>query len=99
MVRDLYYKSGKEKGQVIAKYAVIIDELKREGKGVKSFKLHKKMWTGSYKRPRLVDKEDNYIDVLDSLGLTYTRGNDAPKGGVEGDYIEVKVDRRNKFWR
>lgn len=96
---ELRYKSGKNKGEIIDKYVGIIKELKYEGATSKVFRLHLKSWTGSHKKPRLVDNESNYIKVLEVYGIKYSKGNDAPKGGITGDYIEVIVDRRNPFWK
>ena len=40
-------------------------------------------WTKSYSyRPYI-------IAILDCLHLKYTEGNDAPRGGVYGDYLKV----------
>lgn len=95
---NIRYKSGKNKGEIIDKYADVIKHLREEAAGKKSFKLHLKYWTG-HTRPKLIDNECHYITVLVTYAIEFTSGNDAPRGGAAGDYIEVKVDRRNPFWK
>lgn len=41
---------------------------------------------GSY---RLVDGMPRIKENLDAIGVEYTTGNNAPRGGVNGDYIEL----------
>lgn len=43
----------------------------------------------SWKHSTLVDKTMELKGVLDKLGIEYTEGNDAPKGGRTGKFIQV----------
>ena len=38
------------------------------------------------------------IAMLHRYGVDFTEGNDAPRGGAKGRYIEIRVDRRKAFW-
>lgn len=53
------------------------------------YRYHFKKWTGRFRHLSLVDKESYAIDLLKFYKLKYTKGNDAKKGGVIGDYIEI----------
>lgn len=60
-------------------------------------RLHGKHWTGSRKKHMtLVDNEWKDVHICKALGIRYLLGNDAPKGGVEGDYIHMILDGRNR---
>lgn len=57
------------------------------GKGAR---YHGKTWRRVGRHATLEDsKHWNLIRALDLLGLDYATGNDAPRGGAEGDYIEL----------
>ena len=43
------------------------------------------------------DHTNEYCNYLDELKLKYNLGNDSPRGGQLGKYIEVKLDKRNAF--
>lgn len=45
-------------------------------------------WHGKGKN--LEDKSSNYLDLLSSLGIAYTTGNDAPRGGKEGYFVKIE---------
>jgi len=49
-------------------------------------KLYCKKWTG---HRTLKDVSPRIKEMLKSQGYKFTTGNDAPKGGVEGDFIKV----------
>lgn len=34
--------------------------------------------------------EYGVLRILEGAGITYQRGNDAPRGGIKGDYVIVK---------
>ena len=63
-------------------------------------RVHPYSWTGSVRHMRLVGNE-NLRDALDLLGIDYTTGNDAPRGGQQGNYIELskKGLQQTKEWR
>lgn len=46
-------------------------------------------YTGSGKRISVVDNGPEVESLLNSLGLGYTTGNDAPRGGKIGDFIRL----------
>ena len=43
------------------------------------------------------DHTAQYCNYLAELKLKYSIGNDSPRGGQTGKYIEVKLDKRNAF--
>ena len=49
-------------------------------------KAHMKRW---YSRRVLNDKEPRLRELLELFGFKYSTGNDAPRGGVEGDYVQM----------
>lgn len=60
--------------------------------------FHLKRFCGSYKHLTLDDqKHRRMLEVLKICKIPYELGNDAKRGGVEGDYIKVKFDGRNAF--
>ena len=47
-------------------------------------------WLRSGSRYSLDDKDYNkYIEVCEALGLKYIKGNDAPRGGVDGNFVKI----------
>ena len=53
-------------------------------------RYHGKIWRRSGRRVTLEDSKYRALrEALDLLGLDYATGNDAPRGGAEGDYIEL----------
>ena len=53
-----------------------------------NIRMHFKSWTNNFRR--LVESEHHsMLSFLKELGISYITGNDAPRGGVEGDYIEL----------
>lgn len=52
-------------------------------------KVYPKRWTGSGSHISLSNRWDYCINLIKGLGYTYKVGNDAPRGGVEGDYIKI----------
>lgn len=46
-------------------------------------------WSKSGRIFNLYSKESDFLELLKILGLRYKKGNDAPKGGKIGDYIEI----------
>lgn len=85
----------KKNGDVKEKYVKLLNKLET-GKKV----FHLKYWTGTNRHRTLVDTDYyNMITLLKELGIKYELGNDAPKGGVTGDFIKIKSDKRNKNYR
>jgi hypothetical protein len=83
-------------GKVSARYErVVLRVLYSIRNSGKSDRFHCKSWTGSNKHRQLVDNEKKFQDVLDALGIPFMLSNDAPRHGVEGDYIEAIYDNRN----
>lgn len=51
-------------------------------------RYHGKTWRRSGRHVTLEDSRHRALrEALDLLGLDYATGNDAPRGGAEGDYI------------
>lgn len=48
-------------------------------------KVHYIRYKGRFGRAHLVT--DHTAEVLEALGISYSTGNDAPRGGQTGDYI------------
>ena len=66
----------------------------------KGVRLHTKSWTYNRNRMQLkgADKEIEILHILSRLKIGFERGNDAPKGGVVGDYIVIsKWEQRKKL--
>ncbi len=60
-------------------------------------RMHLKFWSGSRRHMVLVDAHYyRMIEFLTTLNCKFSLGNDAPKGGVTGDYIEVKLKDAKK---
>ena len=63
-----------------------------------SVRLYLKKWSRSSGRNQLQDRGYyRTIEILKALGLSYETGNDSPRGGVEGDFIELKKSEYNKI--
>lgn len=66
------------------------------------FRVYPYKWLhAATRRRRLVGESDhlNVMRVVQYYGLRYAEGNDAPRGGKEGFFVEIKVDRRNRLFR
>ena len=63
------------KAYVLAKFAV----------SYPGVKIRTTIAPGKYQRCYL----DNTVAILKGAGIEYTAGNDAPKGGRQGDYVIV----------
>lgn len=49
-----------------------------------------KSWRGRGRHISLSDTQYNAaIEICDALGIDYKLGNDAPRGGKEGDFVEI----------
>lgn len=56
---------------------------------VKDTIIHPSFYTGSGRYIRLVSYEHEITTLLNMLGYKYKKGNNAPKGGKQGDYIKI----------
>lgn len=72
-----------QKGALKARYAGAVDFV-LSGRTV----LHGKRWS-SRGQSLSTNANDRLWELLDLLGVDYVTGNDAPRGGVEGDYIKL----------
>jgi len=52
-------------------------------------KIYPKKWKGSKRHMSLSDGMPGLKQLLSAQGYKFTTGNDAPRGGVEGDFIKV----------
>ena len=43
----------------------------------------------SWKHSSLIDKEFELTNVLNQLGIEFTKGNDAPRGGKTGAFVKI----------
>ena len=50
-------------------------------------KIYPRQWVQNRRHSELLDHSARYIELFDALGLSYTTGNDAPRGGQTGYYI------------
>jgi len=57
-----------------------------QGTSIVGNKLYCKKWQG---HKTLKDVSTRIKAMLESQGYKFTTGNDAPRGGVEGDFIKV----------
>lgn len=54
-----------------------------------TFKIYACQWKGSGRHISCSDKRKAILDVLKAQGYKVEVGNDAPKGGFEGNFIKV----------
>lgn len=73
-----------KKGELMKKYIIPLNWLKNYGD-----RQHTCRWHKNGRHFSLEDKTNDYTDMLNALGIDYTEGNDAPRGGEEGNYIEL----------
>jgi len=52
-------------------------------------KIYACEWRGSGRFINCIDRRKSIKAVLEAQGYKYEEGNDAPKGGLEGNYIKV----------
>ena len=86
----LYTKSGK----LQKKYEDVIDILLHPDRKFRPF-----CW--GYKFRSLHDRSSNVAEGLKAIGIDFEEGNDAPRGGLNGNYIVLtsKGKRQSKEWR
>ena len=81
-----------KKGQIGLTAFNCLNTLENELNGTKKSKvrMHLKFYGSNGRTMRLVDSNDwNMRYCLERLNINFERGNDAPRGGVCGDYIEL----------
>lgn len=85
-------------GKVAIRYQHAVKTLQNQTAKVERY--HLKFWQGS-KRHMTLNTTDyhQFLDVCKRYNLRFTTGNDAPKGGATGDYIEVVRDNRKSFYK
>lgn len=52
-------------------------------------KIYTGYYSGSGRFSKAGSAEKTVVSILDALGFAYTVGNDAPRGGVSGDFVKV----------
>jgi len=52
-------------------------------------KIYTDTWVGSNRHKNLRSLHSNVVLILDELKLKYKTGNDAARGGAEGNYINI----------
>ena len=73
-----------EKGELKKRFAMIFDFIEKGGK------YYGKRWIKNGSRFHLNDSEHhNLFMALLKIEIDFIQGNDSPKGGKEGDYIEL----------
>lgn len=73
-----------KKGELMKKYSEPLWWLKNSGN-----RTYPRRWHKSGRHLNLEDKTKDFTEMLKYLGIDYTTGNDAPRGGAEGFYIEL----------
>lgn len=78
----------KKDGSLVAHTINAIENSKytRHGAG---YKIHYAFWAGSNRHRRLVSYKDRLLSILKERSFKVVHGNDAPRGGAEGDYLLV----------
>lgn len=56
-------------------------------------------YTGSGKYTRANDVTADVSQILNQIGIKHTTGNDAPRGGTSGNYVEITSDYMRKVIR
>jgi len=75
---NLYTK----KGELKAEYKKAIES-------INSTKIYTCKWVGNGRRRNVSSIYSQVVIILDTLKLKYKTGNDAPRGGLEGDYVKI----------
>lgn len=64
----------------------------------RTVRLHLVAYAGKGRYSRYSDADHRAaIDVLTAAGIPFTRGNDAPRGGRRGDFIELTREDAARF--
>ena len=88
--KNLFTKSG----TLMKKYEDVIDILLHPDR-----KFRPCCW--GYKFRSLHDRSSNVTEGLNAIGIDFEEGNDAPRGGLNGNYIILTSNgkRQSKEWR
>lgn len=84
----------------LAQYKEMINKEIKQGikYNQKTIKLRVVYVVGKFSRKSYsTDHTNEYCKYLDELKVKYVIGNDSPRGGQTGKYIEIKLDKRNAF--
>lgn len=86
----------KKDGKMQVKYEDTLRQL-ASNYNFENGRYHFKSWTGSRRHMTLLTAlYDRAITLLNVFNIEYKLGNDAPRGGATGDYIEIS-DRSFKL--
>lgn len=72
-----------KEGKLKARYSWALGKLLNYPKN----KIFPRQWVQNGRHSELLDHSARYIELFEALGLSYTTGNDAPRGGKTGYYI------------
>ena len=75
---------------------IIKFNLKNNGKETKIYTVSVTSQFGRYVKYS-VDKTSRILDFAKEKGLKTISGNDSPRGGKLGNYIIIKLDKRNRY--
>lgn len=74
-----------QKGELKVRFQNIFDFIERNQR------FHGCSWARNGRRMTLIDKNLALCEALKLIGVDYVTGNDAPKGGATGDYVELSA--------
>lgn len=60
-------------------------------------KIYPRQWMQNGRHSELLDYSASYIEFFDALRLSYTTGNDAPRGGQTGYFIKLTPEALRKL--
>lgn len=60
-------------------------------------KIYPRQWIRTGRHCKLCDHTAYYIEIFDALELSYTTGNDAPRGGQNGFFILLTSEELRKL--
>lgn len=77
-------KLSTKSGEIANKYHHLYEFIR------KAERFHGCSWNGSARHMTLSDaKHRNLVEALTKIGVDYVIGNDAPRGGMAGTYVEL----------
>lgn len=79
-MKTLYTKQGK-----------LRNSIQQAIEGIYETKIYTDRWVGSGRRKNLQSTHSNVVELLGALKLKYKTGNDAPRGGREGNFIKIST--------
>jgi hypothetical protein len=75
-----------KKGELTESFKKIINHLNRSKE---TGKIYTDKWTNNHKT--LVSIHRNLMELMSVFKIKYTLGNDAPRGGIEGNFVKISV--------